>query len=393
VFLSLLIQLQNSFEEGSMQTLAGNYERTLEICLERIRNNVTLFADQFPFIGRDNSFILGANDHWMTSFWTGQLWLAYAITQDDFFRNAAATHLASFQKRLINNIDISHDLGFLYTLSAIAQYKLTANEQARTLALAAADRLIERFNPCGEYIQAWGQIGDAEEGGRFIVDCLLNLPLLYWATDQTGDPKYADIASRHAHTTKQCLVRPDGSTAHTFFMNPETGEPIGPKTAQGYADDSLWSRGQAWAINGFAIAYQWSGDPDFLSVSQQTAVSFLAEINADYVPFWDFRLPEDALQVRDTSAAVIAAVGLMRLANLLSDETSERYQTAAYRLLAVQLEAVFDPTPTAVQGLLPKATYHATNPEYVEQYTLFGDYFFLEALAWRLGYDVDFWTK
>jgi unsaturated chondroitin disaccharide hydrolase len=376
-----------------MQNPREDYQKSLEICLERIRNNVTAFAGQYPFIGRDGRFILGANDHWMTSFWTGELWLACAITNDDFFRNAAASQLESFHQRLINNIDISHDLGFLYTLSGIAQYKLTGDERARYVALAAADRLIERFNPRGEYIQAWGSIDDAEEGGRFIVDCLLNLPLLYWATDQTGDAKYADIANRHAHTTLRYLVRPDGSTAHTFFMNPETGEPIGPKTAQGYADDSLWSRGQAWAINGFAIAYQWSGDPDFLSASQQTAVSFLAEINEDFIPYWDFRLPEDAPRVRDTSAAVIAAVGLMRLANLLSGADADRYQAAAHRLLDVQLEAVFDPALTAVQGLLPKATYHAAKPEYAEQYTLFGDYFFLEALAWRMGYDVDFWTK
>ena len=376
-----------------MQNPKDNYQKPLEICLDRIHNNVITFADQYPFIGRDNSFILGANDHWMASFWTGELWLAYAITNDDFFRNSAASQLESFHQRLINNIDISHDLGFLYTLSAIAQYKLTGDEQARSVAIAAADRLIERFNPYGEYIQAWGPLGDAEESGRFIVDCLLNLPLLYWATDQTGDPKYADIASRHAHTTRQYLVRPDGSTVHTFFMNPETGEPIGPKTAQGHADDSLWSRGQAWAINGFAIAYQWSGDPDFLSVSKQTADSFLAEINPDYVPLWDFRLPEDAPQVRDTSAAAIAAVGLTRLANLLGGDSGQQYLAAAQRLLDVQLEKVFDPAPTAVQGLLPKATYHATKPEYVEQYTLFGDYFFLEALAWRAGYDVDFWTK
>lgn len=387
------MQVQNQLEEDRMQNLVGNYEQTLDICLNRIRKNVTLFASQFPFIGRDDSFILGNNDHWMTSFWTGQLWLAYAITQDDFFRNAAATHLDSFQERLVNNIDISHDLGFLYTLSAIAQYKLTGNEQARTLALAAADRLIERFNSCGEYIQAWGEIGDSKEGGRFIVDCLLNLPLLYWATDQTGDPKYADIANRHARTTQRYIMRPDGSTAHTFFMNPETCEPIGPQTSQGYADDSLWSRGQAWAINGFAIAHRWSGDPDFLIASQQAADSFLAEINPDYIPLWDFRLPDDAPQVRDSSAAVIAAVGLLRLAKLLDGDKRDQYQSAAFRLLDTQLEAVFDPAPERVQGLLPKATYHAKEPEYTEQYTLFGDYFFLEALAWRAGYDVDFWTK
>ncbi len=376
-----------------MPNPAVNNKKTLDICLERIQNNIALFADQFPFIGCDDNFILGTNDHWMTSFWTGELWLAYAITKENSYGDAAAAQLESFRQRLINKVDLSHDLGFLYTLSAIAQYKLTGDEQARGLALAAADRLMERFNPLGEYIQAWGAIGDPEESGRFIVDCLLNLPLLYWAAAQTGNAQYADVAKKHAQTTRRYLVRPDGSTAHTFFMNPETGEPIGPQTAQGFANDSLWSRGQAWAINGFAIAHQWSGDPDFLHTSQQTADTFLAEINADYVPLWDFRLPEGAPRVRDSSAAVIAVVGLTRLANLLGSDEGAKYLAAAHRLLDVQVETVFDPAVTAVQGLLPKATYHATKPEFTEQYTLFGDYFFLEALAWRLGYDVDFWSK
>jgi len=376
-----------------MQHPLNNYQKTLELCLDRIRHNVTAFAGQFPFVGSGNSFILGPNDHWMTSFWTGELWLAYAITGDDFFCNAASLQLETFHQRLIDNIDISHDLGFLYTLSAVAQYKLTGDEKARSVALTAADRLTERFNPRGEYIQAWGPPGDPQEGGRFIVDCLMNLPLLHWATEQTGDPRYADVANRHARTTRRYIIRPDGSTAHTFFMNPETGEPIGQKTRQGYADGSLWSRGQAWAITGFALAHEWSSEVDFLAASRQTADTFLAEITPDYVPFWDFRLPEDAPQVRDTSAGVIAAAGLTRLANLLDDGSSERYRAAAHRLLDAQLEAAFNPTPADIQGLLAKATYLATRPDHAEQYTLFGDYFFLEALARQAGYDVDFWGK
>lgn len=376
-----------------MHIPTDNHQRTFEICLQRIRDNVTAFAGRFPFIGRGNSFILGSNDHWMTAFWTGELWLAYAVTQDDFYRDAAACQLESFQRRLNGNVDINHDLGFLFTLSAAAQYRLTGDEPARLVALMAADRLTERFNPRGEYIQAWGPIGDPQEGGRFIVDCMLNLPLLYWATDQTGDPQYANIASRHAQTTRRYLIRPDGSTAHTFMMNPETGQPIGPQTRQGYADDSLWSRGQAWAITGFALAYEWSGETDFLAASRETADTFLAEITPDYVPFWDFRLPPDAPQVRDTSAGVIAAAGLTRLARLVDDESSERYRSAAHRLLDAQLEAAFDPSLNGVQGLLAKATYLATRPDHAEQYTLFGDYFFLEALARRTGHEVDFWGK
>ena len=381
-----------------MTTASITRTAALDICLRRVRANVSAFDGRFPFIGDGDRYILGENDHWMTGFWTGELWLSYAISGDDFFRRAAEAHLESFRQRLIDNAHINHDLGFLFTLSARAQYRLTGDEAARDLAIEAAGRLVERFNPKGEYIQAWKAIGDPQEGGRFIIDTLLNLPLLFWASEQTGDPRYADAASRHAHTTRRYLIRPDGSAYHTFFMDPHTGEPIGPKTHQGYADASLWSRGQAWAVTGFAIAAEWTGDPEFLATSRRAADRFLAEITPDYVPLWDFRLPEDEPRVRDTSAAAIAAVGLLRLAALLEEANvnhggAERYAAATNRLIDAQLEAAFDPSEEGVQGLLRDSSYHANRPELAQRYTLFGDYFFLEALAWLTGHPVDFWGR
>ena len=367
------------------------YEKVLDICIQRVRSNIEAFAGTFPHIGNGNRFELGPNDHWMTSFWTGELWLSYAACDDSYFRNAAASHLRSFQHRLDNNINIDHDLGFLYTLSACAQYQMTGYAAAKTLAIAAAERLIKRFNSNGGYIQTWKEVGHPEEAGRFIVDSMLNIPLLYWATSQTADPRYATAAMLHAQTTQRYIVRPDGSAAHSFFMNPQTGEPISQKTVQGYADDSLWARGQAWAINGFALAYEWSGETSFLATSQKTADCFLAVITPDYVPLWDFRLPDDpdVPHVRDTSAAAIAAVGMMRLARLLDGADSERFKTAAQRLIDVQIQVAFDPTNEGVQGLLRDGTYDAANPAHTEQYTLFGDYFFMEALMWLTGHHVD----
>lgn len=367
------------------------YRQTLDLCLERIRSNVIRFGDQFPFIGDGIHYCLGANDHWMASFWTGELWLAFAVSNDTYYRDAAAAHFQSFRERLNNNVDISHDLGFLYTLSARAQYQMTHDVSARALALSAAGRLAERFNPKGGYIQAWGEIGDSVEGGRFIVDSMLNLPLLYWASAETGDSRFIEIANLHAHTTRRYIVRDDGSTAHTFFMDPRTGEPLGQKTHQGYSDDSLWARGQAWAILGFAIAYDWSGDESFLSTSQDTAVRFLGELPPDNVPLWDLRLTAGAPQLRDTSAAVIAAMGLLRLADYSSAEHGRNYASAARQLIDAQIVAAFDPALHEAEGLLEHATYHVTTPELREQYTLFGDYFFLEALAWLCGSRTDFW--
>ncbi len=366
---------------------------TLQTAVGRVRANITRFGDQYPHNGDGMAYVLGANNHWMTSFWTGQLWLAYLVTGDPAYRAAAERQLSSFEHRLVNRIDESHDLGFLYTLSARAQWQITGDAKAHDLAIAAADRLITRFHPVGQYIQAWGKMNDPFEGGRIIVDCLMNLPLLFWASDQTGDPKFAEIGLAHARTTLRYIVREDGSTFHTYFFNQETGEPIGGKTAQGFADNSHWSRGQAWAIYGFALAADWTGAPDMLDAAQRVSERFWAELGDDLVPVWDFRLAPDAPRKRDSSAGAIAACGMMKLATLVDDPAlSASLQERAQRMVARLTEACFEESPEA-QGLLRDSSYNVSANRAVEQFMPFGDYFYLEALTKLSGVEVDFWGK
>ncbi len=364
---------------------------TLAQALEQVRRNIPRLGDQFPHHGAGMTYVLTDNNHWMTSFWTGQLWLAYAASADPEFRREAERQLASFEYRLVNRIDESHDLGFLYTLSARAQWQLTGSAAARQLAIDAAERLITRFHPKGEYIQAWGALNDPVEGGRMIVDCLMNLPLLFWASHETGDPKYADVAARHARTTLRYLVRPDDHTYHTFFFDQATGAPLGGKTAQGYADDSLWSRGQAWAIYGFALASDWMGDREMLDVACRLADRFWKELGDAPVPLWDFRVPPDGPQKRDSSAGAIAACGMFKLARLVADDAlAAAYQQRAEALTTRLTENCFETAPEA-QGLLRDSTYNFNINHAVEQFMPFGDYFYLESLATMSGKGVDFW--
>ena len=337
------------------------------------------------------SYVLTENNHWMTSFWTGQLWLAYAVTGEAIFRQEAEKHLASFEYRLVNRIDESHDLGFLYTLSARAQWQLTHDQTARQLGIDVAQRLITRFHPIGEYIQAWGVMNDPKEGGRMIVDCLMNLPLLFWATHETGDPKYAEVASKHAQTTLRYLVRPGEQTYHTFFFNQETGEPLGGKTAQGYADDSIWSRGQAWAIYGFALAADWTKDQNLLTVAQQLAERFWIELGDELVPLWDFRIPLDGPRKGDSSAGAIAACGMFKLAELVDDtKLAATFKDRAERITVRLTEACFE-TALEAQGLLRDSTYNYNNNNAVEQFMPFGDYYYLESLVKMSDKAIDFW--
>jgi len=314
------------------------------------------------------------------------LWLAYHATQDTDLRSQAEVLLPSFAKRLEKRIDLSHDLGFLYTLSTRTAWLLTGSQEARDVGLWAAQELGKRFNPRGNYIQAWGEIGEEPEAGRMIIDCMMNLPLLYWASEETGDNTYREMAHRHATSTLRYLVRQDSSTYHTFFFNPQTGQPCGSKTSQGYADESLWARGQAWAIYGFALTAEWLDRVDFQVAAQNIADRFLIESPPDRTPLWDLRLSPDAPHYLDSSAGAIAACGLLRLAQLTGNNNySQQAETMIKTLIVECLE-----TKPNRQGLLKYGAQHV--PEGVaDDYLIYGDYFFLEALLTLTGQAPDFW--
>jgi unsaturated chondroitin disaccharide hydrolase len=368
------------------ETITGTI---LPTALRRIRQNTATFAAQFPSYG-DNAFSynLTPNQNWLASFWSGLLWLAYTQTNDPADCAAAEVLLPTFEARLDQGIRLNHDLGFIFTLSARAQYQLTGSAAARDLALRAADVLLARFRPVGQYIQAWKAVGHPVEGGRFIIDCMMNLPLLFWASRETGDDRYRDAAVAHARTTQQYLLRDDGGTYHSYFLDQTTAEPVGPKTHQGFADDSLWSRGQAWALHGFTMAAEWTGEAAFRASAEAAARRYMAEAPANAIVPYDFRLPGDVPHYPDSSADAIAASGLLRLADLTGDAA---YRQQAAARLDILIEQAFD-MRTEAQGLLLHGTQHAPFGYGIDTYTIFGDYFFLEAVLRLTGAAPDFWS-
>jgi unsaturated chondroitin disaccharide hydrolase len=362
---------------------------SLAASLERIRRHHRAFGDRFPTIGVGTRYQLTQNDHWLAGFWTGLLWLAYAATGDDELRAHAQSLLSTFGERLDRRVHVTHDLGFLFTLSARAQWQITGDETARQLAMRAAGDLLGRYRPAGRYIQAWGGVGDPLEGGRAIIDTMMNLPLLFWAGRQIGDARYEQAARAHAETCLRYLLRPDGATYHTFLFDQETGDPIGPRTHQGYADDSLWARGQAWAIYGFALAAEWCHDEDFLAAARRAARRFMAELPPGGIPWWDLRLPKDAPHYPDSSAAAIAAGGMRRLARLSSEGEAGEFRRAGLYLTQSLITNCME-SASAAEGLLRGGTYHA-HKGWVDTYFICGDYFFVEALLLLEGKAPDFW--
>jgi len=315
--------------------LSQKLDAALTRVTRKLDHNIVAFGDKFPGEACEKGvWPRTDNVEWTTSFWTGQLWLAWEMTGKAHYREAAERYLPSFARRIEQRIDTAtHDLGFLYSLSCVSAWRLTGNEAARQSALLAADRLMERFNPTANIIQAWGDLNDPEQQGRMIIDCNMNLPLLYWASEQTGEPRYAQAATAHAGQAANYIVREDASTWHTWYMDVQTGEPRFGNTHQGYSDTSCWSRGQAWGIYGFLLSYQHTGDKQMVELSRSLAHYFLNRLPEDDVCHWDLALlGTDAM--RDSSAAAIAACGLLELVKALPllDANRAYYEEMALRI-------------------------------------------------------------
>ena len=358
-----------------------------------LRGNLAQFTDRFQSSNSEQNFYQPSdNVEWTTGFCTGEYWLAWEHTRDDAFRAAALRQVDSFLDRIQRKIDVdNHDMGFLYTPSCVAAYKLTGSETGRTAALLAADQLCSRFREKGQFIQAWGPAG-AKDNYRLIIDCLLNLPLLYWASETTGDPHYREIALAHTRTSVQNLVRPDHSTYHTYFFDPETGAPVRGSTQQGYRDGSAWARGQAWGVYGMALSYRYTGDPACIGLFRDVTEYFLAHLPADGIPYWDLEFTAGD-EPRDSSAAAIAACGMLEMAPHLPAEEAARYTEKARWLAACLAERCAVTDPKISNGLLLHGVYAKNSPynpipadRGVDECNTWGDYFYMELLT-RLAAD------
>ena len=284
----------------------------------KVNENLPKYSTVFPTSSSEN-LIYGemGNKDWTEGFWTGILWLLYEDTNEKKYLSALETLLRTFQERLDQNIGLNtHDIGLLYSLSTLAGYKITGNEKALEFSVRAADCLMERYSEKTQIIQAWGNLEDPKEKGRMIIDCLMNLSLLYNISEITGEKKYKEAAEHHAKQAQKYLVREDYSTYHTYYMNVDTGEPIKGVTAQGYSDNSAWARGQAWGVYGFALSYAHTGDKTFLETASRIADYYLERLPEDFVPYWDLYFQEGD-EYRDSSSAGILACGLLELSKHL----------------------------------------------------------------------------
>lgn len=379
-----------------MKTVFENYpeikpeemKEALTFCNSQVIKNLPEFTFQFQNVCSENGFYKPIpNNYWTCGFWTGEIWLSYEFSKDERLKIAGNEQINSFLERIDKKIEVDHhDMGFLYSPSCVAGYKLTGNPKGREAAIKAADQLISRYQPVGEFIQAWGTMN--EPGNyRLIIDCLLNLPLLYWASEETGDDKYRIIAEKHIHTAVANVVREDYSTWHTFFFNMETGAPDHGATCQGYRDGSAWARGQAWGVYGMALAYKYTGREEYIELFRRVADYYLSHLPKDMIPYWDLEFTDGDNQPRDSSSASIVACGMLEMAKYLEEEEAEHYRKLARQMIKSLYDNYAVKDSKISNGLVLHSTYCNSSPyntcdhNGVDECNAWGDYFYMEALT------------
>lgn len=270
---------------------------------------------------------------WTNGFWPGMMWLMYDATKKEEFKITAENAEALLDDAFKEYNNLHHDVGFMWHISAGANYKLTGNKTSYLRNMYAANTLAARYNLKGGYIRAWNNNWDGnDEKGFAIIDCMMNIPLLYWASRETGDDRYKYIAMSHADKTLKYHVRDDGSVYHIVNYNPETGDVDDALGGQGFDKNSSWSRGQAWAIYGFTLSYIHSGENRYLNTAKKVANYFIAACCDDFLPKCDFRAPAEPV-LYDASAGLIAANGLIELSRVLPEYEKAMYYNAALRII------------------------------------------------------------
>ncbi len=324
----------------------------------------------------DYCYITDGGKVWTDGFWGGILNLAYEFTGLEKYKTESLKQVDILHDRIVKKEAVDHhDMGFLYSPSCLAAYDLYGSEKGLEAAVLAADQLISRFRANGNYIQAWGPMDDSRETNRLIIDCLLNLPLLYRVSELTGKDIYRDIAEKHFRTAVDRVIREDYSTNHTYFFDTFTGEPLYAATVQGYSDNSMWARGQAWGIYGMALNYRYLKDDSILEKFNGVTDAFFRQLPEDKIPYWDMIFTEGE-EPRDTSAASIAICGIL--------EMDKYFPNPEYKAKALEmLDALIKDHSTAhlenSNGLIMNSMYNR-NAGHQPECSIWGDYYFMEAM-------------
>ena len=320
-------------------------------------------------------------EEWCSGFWPGILWMDYGYTHDPKVRTAAEGYTESLAY-MADMPAYDHDLGFIVINSFLKGYEITQNQHYKEVALKCADELAQLYNPKVGTILSWPRHVKDYGGHNTIMDNMINLELLLWAAENGGSPYLKNIAISHAITTMRNHFRPDGSSYHVAVYDTVSGQFLRGQTHQGYADYSMWSRGQSWAIYGFTTMYKYTHDPLFLEFAQKVTDIYLKRLRQtcdDWVPIWDFDDPRGNNAPKDASTASIVASALIDLSKMVADRNSKSYHDAAISMLADLSTEKYQSRDKNVAFIMHSTGHHPAGSE-IDSSIIYADYYYIEAL-------------
>jgi len=362
-------------------------DRELNYCSKQIHRALSRISDTTMM---PRNILAGQSDwnlvpvrieEWTAGFWPGILWYDYENTKSEEVIDAAR-HYTDMLEPLTTLPAYDHDLGFQLFCSYGNGYRLTGDERYKQIILNAADTLATLFNPKAGTILSWPrEVEPNNWPHNTIMDNMLNLEMLYWAAANGGNKELYDIATKHAETTMKYQFKEDGSNYHVVVYDTIDGHFIKGVTHQGYADETMWARGQAWAIYGYTMVYRETGDRKFLRFAEKVTDIYLKRLPEDYVPYWDFDAPNIPDEPKDASAAAITASALIELAQLEDTPAkAKEYQDAALQMLISLSSAEYQSGETNSAFLL-RSVGHKPNGSEVNASINYADYYYIEALT------------
>ena len=358
------------------------FESALEFAGGQVSRLVERHPGFYPMYTREGLWKhdLPAWTRWCDGFLPGVMWILSARggPSAERWRELAVRYSRPLEPRQFDRE--VHDLGFIFMSTYRRWLELSPDQALRDVLIQAGRTMALRFEEKGAYLRSF------VSRDSLFIDIMMNVGIVFYAARETGDAALLDVAMRHCLTTRRTLLRGDGSTAHEGLFDLETGEFLRQSTHQGYRGDSCWSRGLAWALYGFGTAYEYTRDPRFLEAAEACAAFYIAHTPADGVPPWDYDAPEESRKLLDTSAAAIAASGMLQLAGLAADPLRGRmYDSTARRTLETLCARRLAQPDPAWEGILKGGVYHIHKNLGVNESVMWGEYFFVEALDRALG--------
>ncbi len=360
-----------------------------DMALLKLDKMIEKHGELFPSAASKNGEYASVENKngWTTCFFPAMLLLAYEYSGDKKHLDAALSHVQTFIDRVDGMYGMGdHDIGFNFTLSTVAAYKVTGREIYKEKALKAADVLADRFREKGQFIQLVGDENVEKQYYRLIIDCLMNINLLYWAGTVTGNPEYTRKAFAHFNTTMETVVRPDGSTFQNYYFDPKTGERLGGGSKQGLNANSCWSRGQSWGVAAVPFTYSYMKNDGIFDKYYTIADYFINHLPTDKIVYWDLCFT-DGGEPRDSSANAVAVCGLDEACKYMpiDEEHKARYAEAGDEMLYALVKECASTPDSKYEGLLEHGTYYYGGGIGIDECCIWGDYFYLEALSRKLN--------